>query len=120
MEEEEIDFGGVTIGSNMKHPISLFNNGSIQATVFIDLERYPEFTIGLAPAGDGQQTDLESVFVPVMDTRLNSASTQAPSTAATGKRGSSSRSKRKGKDNETSDEVPQARKFRLLVEPGKG
>ena len=119
VEEEEIDFGGVTIGSNMKHPISLFNNGSIQATVFIDLERYPEFTIGLAPAGDGQQTDLESVFVPVMDTRLNSASTQAPSTAATGKRGSSSRSKRKGKDNETSDEVPQARKFRLLVEPGK-
>ena len=65
--EEEGDFGGVTIGSNMKHPISLFNNGSIQATVFIDLERYPEFTIGLAPAGDGQQTDLESVFVPVMD-----------------------------------------------------
>ena len=57
--------------------------------------------------------------MPVMDTRLNSASTQAPSTAATGKRGSSSRSKRKGKDNETSDEVPQARKFRLLVEPGK-
>ena len=29
VEEEEIDFGGVTIGSNMKHPISLFNNASI-------------------------------------------------------------------------------------------
>ena len=65
----------------MKHPISLFNNGTIQAAVFIDLED-PEFNIGLAPAGDEQQTDLESVFVPVMDTRLNSASTQAPSTAA--------------------------------------
>ena len=118
VEEEEIDFGGVTIGSNMKHPISLFNNGSIQATVFIDLERYPEFNIGLAPAGDGQQTDLESVFVPVMDTRLNSASTQAPSTAA-GKRGSSSRSKRKSKETDGGDEIPTARKFRLSVESGR-
>ena len=117
--EEEIDFGGVTIGSTMKQPITLSNSGTIQATVFVDLERYPEFNIGLAPAGDGQQTDLESVFVPVADTRLNSASTNAPSTAGGGKRSGSSRSKRKSKEADDGGEAPAARKFRLTIDAGR-
>ncbi len=118
VKEEEIDFGGVTIGSTMKHSLTLSNNGSIQATIFIDLERYPEFNVGLAPVGDGQQTDLESVFVPVSDLRLTSASTNAPSTAA-GRRSSSGRSKRKVKESDRGDDVPPARKFRLTVEAGR-
>ena len=97
--EDEIVFGGVTIGSTMKHALTLNNEGSIQATVFIDLERYPEFNVGLAPVGDRQQSDFDGVLVPVLDLRLNSASTTAPSVTR-GKLSVSSRSKRKVREDQ--------------------
>ncbi len=43
--EEEIEFGGVTIGATMRSALSLENRGSIPAILFIDLERHPEFTV---------------------------------------------------------------------------
>ena len=87
IEEEEIEIGGVTIGGHMKKAITLENKGNITAILFIDLERYPEFTVGLAPGEEGR-TNEESVLVPVSDTRITTAST-AVSTRRGNTRGSS-------------------------------
>ena len=47
--EEEIEFGGTTIGATMRQPLRLENRGSIPAVLFIDLERHPEFTVEMDP-----------------------------------------------------------------------
>ena len=47
--EEEIEFGGVTIGATMRQPLRLENRGTIPAILFIDLERHPEFTVEMDP-----------------------------------------------------------------------
>ena len=47
--EEEIEFGGVTIGATMRQPLRLENRGTIPAILFIDLERHPEFSVEMDP-----------------------------------------------------------------------
>lgn len=47
--EEEIEFGGVTIGATMRQPLRLENRGTIPAVLFIDLERHPEFSVEMDP-----------------------------------------------------------------------
>ena len=49
MLEEEVEFGGVTIGATMRQPLRLENRGAIPAVLFVDLERHPEFTVEMDP-----------------------------------------------------------------------
>ena len=47
--EEEIEFGGVTIGATLRSSLRLENRGTIPAVLFIDLERHPEFSVEMDP-----------------------------------------------------------------------
>lgn len=52
IEEDEIDFGGVTMGSHLTRSVTLENDSEIPAVLYLNLEPHPEFTVSVLPGED--------------------------------------------------------------------
>ena len=64
IEEEKVDFGGVTFGDQKVLPITIMNNSDITAKLELDIREYPEFEIIVPPAGADDDVHSE-IMVPI-------------------------------------------------------
>ena len=64
IEEEKVDFGGVTFGDQKVLPITIMNNSDITAKLELDIRDYPEFEIIVPPAGADDDVHSE-IMVPI-------------------------------------------------------
>ena len=62
IEEDEIDFGGVTVGSHLTRSVTFENDSEIAAVLYLNLEPHPEFTVTVQ-AEPGEDLDM-STLVP--------------------------------------------------------
>ena len=60
IQEPDINFGGVTVGSQVVRQFTLINESPIPTVLYLNLEEHPEFDITLETHGDG---DNESAIV---------------------------------------------------------
>jgi len=66
IQEPDIDFGGVTVGSTMQRRFTLVNESPIAAVLYLNLEEHPEFSVSVT----GDDTDAESgILVPASTDR---------------------------------------------------
>lgn len=63
IQQEEFNFGGITIGATACQVLSIDNRGDIPAVMHVDLTDYPDFTIEMPE--DMLGDDTESVIVPI-------------------------------------------------------
>ena len=49
IEEEDFNFGGVTVGDSKIMPLTIHNDSNIDAKLILDLRDYPEFELILPP-----------------------------------------------------------------------
>lgn len=67
IEEQNIDFGGVTFGDQKVLPLTIFNHSDITAKLELDIRDYPEFEIILPDPN--QDDDIHSeIMVPIHET----------------------------------------------------
>jgi hypothetical protein len=45
IDEDALDFGGVTFGDSKTIPLTIINSSAIDAKLILDLREYPEFEI---------------------------------------------------------------------------
>jgi hypothetical protein len=47
IDEDALDFGGVTFGDSKTIPLTIINSSAIDAKLILDLREYPEFEISI-------------------------------------------------------------------------
>lgn len=65
LQEDEYDFGQVTVGSTMRTRVTLENRGVIPAALVVDLSKHPQFSLAMPMTDDAASVGGESVFAPL-------------------------------------------------------
>mmetsp|Transcript_76352 Transcript_76352/g.221693 ORF Transcript_76352/g.221693 Transcript_76352/m.221693 type:complete len:2886 (+) Transcript_76352:129-8786(+) len=114
--EEEIEFGQLTLGAMSSQPISLKNSSAVEGTLYVNLQQYPEFTLGLLEdRQEGREEDGEfdsSALQPVsmQQYQLAIGGITDQSANATLKGGQSA-------TGEDEDEEANSRLYKITVQP---
>lgn len=66
IEEDKIDFGGITFGDQKTLPISIINNSDITAKVILDMREWPEFDFMLPDPNPDDDVHSE-IMVPIVE-----------------------------------------------------
>lgn len=67
IEEDALDFGGVTFGDSKILPLTIVNNSTIDAKLILDLRDYPEFEISVPTESQDKEDLTSEIIVPITD-----------------------------------------------------
>ena len=68
IEEDVLDFGGVTFGDAKIIPLTIANKSGIEAKLIMDLRDYPEFEISVPHDSQDKDDITAEIIVPITDT----------------------------------------------------
>lgn len=113
--EEEIEFGQLTLGAVDAQPVTLKNSSAVEGTLYVNLQTYTEFTLGLLEErGEGQEegeydtSALQTLSMQQYQSAIGGLSDAVPGAGATMK------SNQQGEDE---DEDANSQLYKITVSP---